>query len=73
MKNASVLRELLNDWLGQLFFVELVRGNKQVTQLWQDFTSNSEANSIEGGAKTIYTTNDDLLKHKLGPKIIKLS
>jgi predicted nucleic acid-binding protein len=122
------------------FFVELLKGNKQVTQLWQDFTESLEINSlvscvsiyelhklvarkvidktstegilsvlsdvckiiwldnqvlqksaqlshktglamgdalivqslIEGGARTIYTTDSDLVKHKLGPKIIKL-
>jgi predicted nucleic acid-binding protein len=27
---------------------------------------------IEGGARTIYTTDNDLLKHKLGPKMIEL-
>ncbi len=122
------------------FFVELVRGNKQVAQLWQDFTTSLEITSlvscisiyelhkliakkvidkantegilsvlsdvckiiwldnqvlqksaqlscktglamgdalivqslIEGGARTIYTTDGDLVKHKLGPKIVKL-
>ena len=122
------------------FFVEFVRGNKQVALLWQELSASSAPKSIvscisiyelqklvarkvvdklktegiinvlpdfcnviwldkqilqksaqlshkaglamgdaliiqsliEGGARTIYTTDGDLAKYKLGPKMIKL-